>query len=104
MATATRTQQQAAATLGVDVTADLAAVKAAHRRLVRLHHPDLGGDAASFRAVQDAFELLRRTAPVAPPAPGHAVVGGERVRIVNAHRRYATTGNVTTGRYVDVAA
>jgi len=38
--------------------APLAAVKAAHRRLVKRHHPDVGGDAESFRRINDAYQLL----------------------------------------------
>lgn len=38
--------------------ASLAAVKAAHRRLVKRHHPDMGGDAESFRRINDAYQLL----------------------------------------------
>ena len=34
------------------------AVKAAHRRLVKLHHPDMGGDAESFRRINAAYQLL----------------------------------------------
>jgi len=35
-----------------------AAVKAAHRRLVKVHHPDMGGDAEAFRRVNAAYQLL----------------------------------------------
>lgn len=45
-------------TLGVSPTADLAEIKAAHRRLVRLYHPDAGGDATIFKAIQKAAEVL----------------------------------------------
>jgi len=38
--------------------APLAAVKAAHRRMVKRHHPDMGGDAESFRRINDAYQLL----------------------------------------------
>ena len=38
--------------------APVAAVKAAHRRLVKRHHPDMGGDAESFRRINDAYQLL----------------------------------------------
>jgi len=38
--------------------ASMAAVKAAHRRLVKRHHPDMGGDAESFRRINDAYQLL----------------------------------------------
>jgi hypothetical protein len=38
--------------------ASLAAVKAAHRRLVKCHHPDMGGDAEAFRRINAAYQLL----------------------------------------------
>jgi curved DNA-binding protein CbpA len=34
------------------------AVKQAHRRLVKQHHPDMGGSAEAFRRVNDAYQLL----------------------------------------------
>ncbi|MBI4142999.1 J domain-containing protein [Candidatus Uhrbacteria bacterium] len=33
-------------------------IKAAYRRLSRVHHPDRGGDTAKFRAITDAYEVL----------------------------------------------
>lgn len=30
----------------------------AYRKLIRTHHPDKGGIAAEFRAIQDAFDVL----------------------------------------------
>ncbi len=47
------------AVLGVGREADAAAVHAAYRRAVRRTHPDVGGTAAEFEAVQDAYETLR---------------------------------------------
>lgn len=44
--------------LGLDKEATFAEVKAAHRRLVKQHHPDAGGDAEIFALVQQAFEVL----------------------------------------------
>mmetsp|Transcript_109055 Transcript_109055/g.307396 ORF Transcript_109055/g.307396 Transcript_109055/m.307396 type:complete len:577 (-) Transcript_109055:263-1993(-) len=35
-------------------------VKQAYRKLVLLHHPDKGGDAATFKAVQQAYEMGMR--------------------------------------------
>jgi hypothetical protein len=46
------------ATLGVGPEADARDVVRAYRRLVRIHHPDAGGDAVRFRAVQAAYEVL----------------------------------------------
>jgi len=44
--------------LGLAWGASRASIKAAHRRLVKQHHPDVGGDAESFRVVNDAYQLL----------------------------------------------
>lgn len=53
-----RRQLAALETLGLAWGATRAAIKAAHRRLVKQHHPDMGGDAESFRLVNDAYQLL----------------------------------------------
>ena len=45
-------------TLGVTPNADAAEIKAAHRKLARLHHPDAGGDATLFKAIQAAAEVI----------------------------------------------
>jgi molecular chaperone DnaJ len=44
--------------LGVDPAADTATLRAAYRRLVRATHPDTGGEAHLFHAVQRAWELV----------------------------------------------
>ena len=33
-------------------------IKQAHRRLVKLHHPDMGGSADAFRRINEAYQLL----------------------------------------------
>ena len=69
--------------LGVSRDADSATIHAAYRRAVRRTHPDAGGSAAAFEAVQDAYEALRdparraahdrthssRRSPPPPPPP-----------------------------------
>ncbi|KAF1972656.1 heat shock protein DnaJ, partial [Bimuria novae-zelandiae CBS 107.79] len=45
--------------LGVSPEADSATIKRAYRELVLRHHPDKQGDAASFRKVHEAYEVLR---------------------------------------------
>ncbi len=47
------------AVLGVGRDADAAAIHVAYRKAVRRTHPDVGGTAAEFEAVQDAYETLR---------------------------------------------
>lgn len=44
--------------LGVAEKAPWAEVKSAYRKLVMAHHPDKGGDPATFRKVQGAYEVL----------------------------------------------
>ena len=44
--------------LGLTWGASREAIKQAHRRLVKQHHPDVGGDAAAFRRVNAAYQLL----------------------------------------------
>lgn len=46
------------AILGLGPGASLREVKAAHRRLVKRHHPDVGGDAETFRHIDDAYRRL----------------------------------------------
>lgn len=53
-----RQQAEALQTLGLDWGATSDAVKAAHRRLVKRHHPDMGGDAEAFRRVNAAYQWL----------------------------------------------
>jgi hypothetical protein len=44
--------------LGLGPGASLREVKAAHRRLVKRHHPDMGGDAETFRHIDAAYRRL----------------------------------------------
>jgi hypothetical protein len=79
------TREQALRVLRVPPTADAATVKRAYRRLAREHHPDLGGDPATFHDLQRAFERLADEVPVvARPR----VVRGRPSR---AHAGFATT-------------
>ena len=43
-----------------DQASDFTLVKRTYRQLARKHHPDKGGDAASFRQIQEAYELLQQ--------------------------------------------
>ena len=44
--------------LGLELGASKQAIKQAHRRLVKQHHPDVGGTAEAFRRVNDAYQFL----------------------------------------------
>ena len=44
--------------LGLRWGASREAIKKAHRRLVKQHHPDMGGEAEAFRRINDAYQLL----------------------------------------------
>lgn len=45
-------------TLGVDPTASLEEIKRAYRKLAFIHHPDRGGDVATFQKIQEAYSTL----------------------------------------------
>jgi hypothetical protein len=49
---------EALAILGLRAGATLREVKAAHRRLVKRHHPDVGGEVETFRHIDAAYRLL----------------------------------------------
>ena len=53
----------AAAQLGVKVDAGRQEVRRQYLRQALQNHPDKGGDATQFRAVQAAYEVMSRTAP-----------------------------------------
>jgi curved DNA-binding protein CbpA len=75
------------AELGLQPGASSEEIKAAHRRSVREHHPDLGGDKAKFQAIQLAYDTLRdgerrkrydetgETASAARPDPAVEMLG-----------------------------
>lgn len=44
--------------LGVEETATTEEIKKAHRKLVKEHHPDKGGDPEKFAKIQEAYEVL----------------------------------------------
>ena len=45
-------------TLGLDDSATAEQVEAAYRKLAREHHPDRGGDEATFKSISDAYSVL----------------------------------------------
>jgi hypothetical protein len=46
--------------LGLSLESTAEQVKSAYRRLAKEHHPDVGGDAAAFRLVTEAYSLLTK--------------------------------------------
>jgi len=50
----------AAKILGVSSSASLDEIEQAYRRKARIHHPDHGGDEDTMRALNDAYQLLKR--------------------------------------------
>lgn len=50
--------RQAKATLGIPENATAEDIKRAWRDKARQHHPDAGGDAATFNAISEAYKLL----------------------------------------------
>ncbi|WP_220452900.1 J domain-containing protein, partial [Clavibacter michiganensis] len=61
--------------LGVDPAAGTATLRAAYRRLLRVTHPDTGGEAHLFHAVQDAWALVGDPADRASYDRGRGGVG-----------------------------
>jgi DnaJ-domain-containing protein 1 len=53
-------RDEALAVLGLDGSADLDAAQRRYRELAMQHHPDRGGDATRFHAIQEAIAILRR--------------------------------------------
>ncbi|HXH58398.1 hypothetical protein [Iamia sp.] len=56
----------AARELGVPVSAPATLVEKAFRHAVRVRHPDVGGDAVSFRRATEARTILLRPTPPDP--------------------------------------
>ena len=44
--------------LGLESGASREDIKKAHRKLIKVNHPDKGGDAEKFKAIQHAYEIL----------------------------------------------
>lgn len=46
--------------LGIAPSASLEEVERAYRKKAKLHHPDLGGDDDAMRALNEAYNLIKR--------------------------------------------
>ncbi len=53
-----RSRKQACKVLGVSENASIHSVRKQYYTLVKLHHPDLGGDPEKFKTIQEAMENL----------------------------------------------
>lgn len=53
-----RVRMAALEVLGLEAGATLQMIKQAHRRLVKQHHPDMGGSAEAFHRINEAYQLL----------------------------------------------
>ena len=51
-------QDEALAVLGLTAGATQEQIKQAFRRLVKRHHPDVGGSARAFRRLNEAYQRL----------------------------------------------
>lgn len=113
--TAATRRHQAAAVLGVPVTATADEAQAAFRAAARRAHPDAGGSHEAFLALADALEVLRTTpVPVAPRPAAHATPhataqaaarpGARIIEPVHAGRFVTATPARTIGIHADVAA
>lgn len=58
-------RRQAFETLGLSHNADAQAIRKAFRTLSRTHHPDLGGDPATYQAITTAYTILTDPAAAA---------------------------------------
>ena len=100
----------AALVLGVPATSNPRVLRVAYHRAVRRHHPDAGGDADTFRLVQEAYLVLHLAATHDPDVVPALLLHPDAVRPhapdVAARMSYLQAGRRTRphGRLVDVAA
>lgn len=98
-------------TLGVSKNADANEIKQNYRKLARKHHPDRGGNAETFKLINEAYEVLadaqKRAQYDAPiqhfsPGPSFAVNSVMTTVEINGSKKTVTTietkNGVTTKR------
>lgn len=106
-------RRQAFETLGLPHNADAQAIRKAFRTLSRTHHPDLGGDPATYQAITTAYTVLTdpaaaaqadaaaaRAATAQPPAqrPTQSPTQRPTQRPTQpSHRNPRTTSGATSG-------
>ena len=73
-------RRTALAVLGLTGEVDLAVLKQRFRALARDHHPDRGGDPATFQDLHTAYEVLRVALADAPERAGPDVARGRPSR------------------------
>jgi curved DNA-binding protein CbpA len=86
------------AVLGLRPDADQAEIHAAYRKAVRRTHPDAGGTAAEFEAVQDAYEAVRDAPRRRTAGATGGGSGGSRPAAPRRRPAPPTAGDVGDGR------
>lgn len=105
-------RRQAFETLGLPHNADAQAIRKAFRTLSRTHHPDLGGDPATYQAITTAYTVLTdpaaaaqadaaaaRAATAQPPAQSQPQSSTQRPTQPNQRNPRTTSGATSGTRY-----
>lgn len=80
-------------TLGVSADATPDEIKRAYRKLAMEHHPDRGGDEATFKRVKEAYEALTGKGPE-PQAPGEGYMAQAMAAMQREMERQLRTPNL----------
>ena len=83
--------------LGVAPGAPTEVVKAAYRALMKIHHPDVGGDPQKAKEIEEAFRHL--TAQARPAREGERQNSAGPPAPVRKH----SDGVVVAGKYIEIA-
>lgn len=105
-------RRQAFETLGLPHNADAQAIRKAFRSLSRTHHPDLGGDPATYQAITTAYTILTdpaaatqadaaaaRAATAQPPAQSQPHSSTQRPTQPSQRSRRPASGSTASGGY-----
>lgn len=105
-------RRQAFETLGLPHNADAQAIRKAFRSLSRTHHPDLGGDPATYQAITTAYTILTdpaaatqadaaaaRAATAQPPAQSSTQRPTQSPAQASQRSRRPASGSTASGGY-----